>query len=180
MNLDREMSLIEAVLFLESDPVEAKAIASISKLSRDVVLQCISELQNRYQRPESGIEITEIGGGFLLAPKPELWRSLQNRYGKRNENLLSRAALETLSIIAYSQPITRSEIETIRGVSADGMVRLLQQKDLIRTVGKKESPGRPLQYGTTREFLKLFRLSSIADLPRLDEVNQERFALDEQ
>jgi segregation and condensation protein B len=100
---------------------------------------------------------------------------LRERYGRRYESRLSRAAMETLSIIAYSQPITRQEIESIRGVSADAMIKLLAARDMIREVGRKEAPGRPVQYGTTKEFLKLFRLASIADLPKMDELDQERF-----
>lgn len=88
--------------------------------------------------------------------------------------------METLSIIAYSQPITRGEIENLRGVNADGMMRLLLSRDLVREVGRKDAPGRPVQYGTTREFLRLFRLSSISDLPRLDEADQKKFARDEE
>jgi segregation and condensation protein B len=85
--------------------------------------------------------------------------------------------METLSIIAYSQPITRGEIESIRGVSSDSMIRTLSERDLITEVGKKDAPGRPTQYGTTRTFLRTFGLSTIAELPRLDEVDQARFEL---
>ncbi len=96
---------------------------------------------------------------------------------KKRENRLSRAAMETLSIVAYSQPITRSEIESLRGVSADNMIRQLLERGLIHEVGRKQAPGRPVQYGTTREFLEHFGLESIADLPKLDEIEQERFNL---
>ena len=96
---------------------------------------------------------------------------------EKNEARLSKAAMETLSIIAYSQPITRSEIEAIRGVSADNMIRLLVERNFIREVGKKDIPGKPVQFGTTKEFLKFFRLNSIADLPKLDETESERFEL---
>ena len=85
--------------------------------------------------------------------------------------------METLSIIAYSQPITKGEIEAIRGVSADNMIRLLIERSLVKEVGKKDIPGKPIQYGTTKEFLKFFRLNSIADLPKLDETESERFEL---
>ena len=178
MSLEPEMALVEAILFLETEPIDAKTIASISDLSREVVLQVISYLQQKYESADSGLEIVDIADGFLLSPKVSLWPHLKRRYGKRNETNLSRAALETLSIIAYSQPITRSEIESIRGVTADGMIRLLMSKRLIRVVGKQDSPGKPTQYGTTREFLQSFRLSSIAELPKLDEIDQERFELD--
>ena len=106
-----------------------------------------------------------------------MWGFLKDRYGKKNEGRLSRAAMETLSIIAYSQPVTRAEIEAIRGVSADNMIRLLIEKDLIKEVGKKDVPGKPAMFGTTKEFLKIFRLNSIADLPKLDETERERFEL---
>jgi segregation and condensation protein B len=85
--------------------------------------------------------------------------------------------METLSIIAYSQPITRAEIEAIRGVSADNMIRLLAERNLIKEVGKKDAPGKPVQFGTTKEFLKFFRLNSISDLPKLEETESERFEL---
>ena len=105
------------------------------------------------------------------------WNFLKEKYGKKNEGKLSKSAMETLSIIAYSQPITRAEIEAIRGVSADNMVRLLMERNLIRETGKKDVPGKPIQYGTTKDFLKFFRLNSIADLPKLDETESERFEL---
>ena len=116
------------------------------------------------------------GEAGFSRPRPSFWESLKDRYGKKNENRLSRAAIETLSIVAYSQPITRAEVEAIRGVSADGMIRFLLEKALVKEVGKKEAPGRPVQYGTTKEFLKYFRLGSIADLPRLDELERNRFS----
>ena len=102
---------------------------------------------------------------------------LKEVYGSKREGKLSKSAMETLAIIAYSQPITRAEIEQIRGVGVDNMIRLLIERNLIREVGKKEAPGRPVLFGTTKEFLKLFRLNSISELPKLDEDEQERFEL---
>lgn len=178
MTLDYETALIEAVLFLESEPIDVAALARVCDLSQDVVLACIAELQRRFEETRGGLAIDEIAGGFLLIPRADLWERLKARYGKKNETNLSKAALETLSVIAYSQPVTRAEIENIRGVSPDGMIRLLLSRGFIKVVGKKDVPGRPSQYGTTADFLKAFRLSSIADLPRLDELNEERFELD--
>lgn len=177
MKLDRETAIIEAILFLEGDPVETKQLVKFSNLSQEVVEHSLDQLRQRYAGEDSGLELVEVGGGWQLVPKAELWEFLKERYGKRNDSKLSRAALETLSIIAYSQPITRSEIENIRGVSADGMIKLLQSRQLVKPVGKKDVPGKPVQYGTTREFLKLFRLKSISDLPRLDDLNKDRFEL---
>ncbi|MBN1696093.1 MAG: SMC-Scp complex subunit ScpB [Spirochaetales bacterium] len=179
MEFKAEAKLVEAIMFLESEPLDINTLSRITKLSRDIVLKSLLILKEEYNRDHHGLEVIEIGGGFSFSPKKELWPSLKDRYGKQNENKLSRAALETLSIIAYSQPITRGEIEGIRGVAADGMIKLLLSKSLIRELGKKDVPGRPIQYGTTKEFLKLFRLKSISDLPKLDEVDSEKFETDE-
>lgn len=179
--LEKETSLVEAILYLEADPIEEGVISRISGLSRDVVTAALENLAARYSRSDSGLELTHIGGGVMISPKKEYWENLKERYGKRNEARISRAAIETLTIIAYSQPITKSEIEAIRGVtSADSMIHILAERDLIREVGKKDIPGKPIQYGTTKEFLKLFRLDSIADLPKMDERDADRFELEGQ
>jgi segregation and condensation protein B len=175
MSLEQSAALVEAVLFLENEPVDTTALGRITGLNRRQVLEAIEELRRRYAGEAHGLEIVELGGGYTFTVKQQLWDMLKPRYGKRSEGKFSRAALETLSIIAYSQPVTRQEIESIRGVSADGMIKLLSSKNLIREVGKKQVPGRPVQYGTTKEFLKTFRLASIADLPKLDELDAEKF-----
>lgn len=179
MRLETEAALIEAILYLEIEPIDLRSLQRISRLSREVVLAALAQIQETFDGPHHGLQLTEIADGYLLSPKPGLTGALKERYGKRNESHLSRAAMETLSIIAYSQPITRAEIESLRGVGADGMVRLLLQRELVREVGRKDAPGRPVQYGTTREFLKVFRLGSIADLPKLDEADEKRFAREE-
>ncbi len=176
VRLEKEAALLETVLFLEAEPLDELALARITGLSREVVERALEILVEDYSAPSRGLEPLRSGGGWILAPKAELWESLKERYGRKNESRLSRAALETLSIVAYSQPITRAEIEAIRGVSADGMMRFLLEKELVKEVGKKEAPGRPVQYGTTKEFLKYFRLGSIADLPKLDELERERYS----
>ena len=177
LDLVKETALVEAILFLEGEPLDEAALSRISGLSRDVIEKALINLEARYNAEESGLELSRIGGGCTISPKKDYWDSLKEKYGKRNENRLSRAAMETLSIVAYSQPITRSEVEAIRGVQADNMIRLLMEKNLIREMGKKDVPGKPTLYGTTREFLKVFRLGSIADLPKLDESEAERFEL---
>jgi segregation and condensation protein B len=175
--MEKETALIEAILYLESEPVEEAALARISGFNKEIVNQALEYLAERYAQAGSGVELIRISGGIIISPKREYWDNLKARYGRKNESRLSRAAMETLTIIAYSQPITRSEVESIRGVSADTMIRLLMEKDLIKEVGKKDVPGKPVQYGTTKEFLKQFRLNSIADLPKLDESEQDRFEL---
>lgn len=180
MNLTTESALLEAILYLEAEPVDMRSLCRISGLPREVVLDALAALRDRFAAPEHGLELSEIADGYTLSPKPDLAPALRERYGKKNDARLSRAAMETLSIVAYSQPITRAEIENLRGVNADGMMRLLLSRELVKEVGRKDAPGRPVQYGTTREFLKLFRLSSISELPRLDEADRKRFARDEE
>ena len=176
--MSKETALIEAVLYMESDPIDVATLARITGLATNAVDICVNDLCQRYMQEDSGVEIVRLGGGFMLAPKKEYWEALKERYGKKSEAKLSRAAMETLAIVAYSQPITRSEIEAIRGVSADTMIRLLLERGLIKEAGKKDIPGHPVQYGTTKEFLHLFRINSIADLPKLDESEAERFELE--
>jgi segregation and condensation protein B len=177
MEMDKETSLIEAILYLESDPLDINTLCRISALEDTIVLSAIENLEARYKKEDSGVEILKIGGGFMLAPKKEHWEALKDHYAKKSEAKLSRAAMETLSIIAYKQPVTRAEIEAIRGVQADNMIRLLQERGLIHEAGKKDIPGKPVQFGTTPEFLQFFHLNSIADLPKLDESEADRFEL---
>ena len=175
MELNKEGALIEAVLLLESDPVELRKLSTITGLSPEDTEAAIANLRTVLEEDRHGLEIVEIGGGYAFAPRKDLWEQLRERYGKSAENRLSKAALETLAIVAYSQPITRAEVESIRGVSADGMIKLLLSRNFIREVGKKDTVGKPVQYGTTREFLKAFRLNTISDLPKLDGLERERF-----
>ena len=177
IQLEKETGLIEAILFLESEPQSEQNLARISEFSEDVVKLVLEKLKEKYAAEDSGIELVQIGGGWSLTPKKDLWNYLKERYGKKNEGKLSRAAMETLAIIAYSQPITRAEIEALRGVSADNMIRILVERNLIKEVGRKDIPGKPIQFGTTKDFLQLFQLNSIADLPKLDETESERFEL---
>jgi segregation and condensation protein B len=175
MEMSKDAALVEAVLLLESDPVELRKLSGITGLSPEAAQEAIAQLRAVLEGDGHGLEVVEIGGGFAFAPRKDLWDQLRERYGKSAENRLSKAALETISIVAYSQPITRAEVESIRGVSADGMIKLLLSRNFIREVGKKDAPGRPVQYGTTREFLKAFRLNTISDLPKLDGLERERF-----
>ena len=177
MDFKKEAALVETVLFLESEPLSVKMISNKTQFSEEVVEQCLEVLKERYESEGSGIELAMITGGWCLTPKKECWDVLKEQYGSKREGRLSKSAMETLAIIAYSQPITRAEIEQIRGVGVDNMIRILIDRNLIKEVGKKEAPGRPVLFGTTKEFLKLFRLNTIAELPKLDEAEEERFEL---
>ncbi len=175
MKFQTEAALIEAILFLETEPILPAKLSRISKLSRDVVFAVLEQLKMAYQQDERGIELLSIGDTYQLIPKQLLWEQLRERYGKKGNTKLSKAAMETLSIIAYSQPITKTEIENIRGVSSDSMVKLLISRKFIQEIGRKDAIGRPIQYGTTNEFLRYFHLTSIAELPKLDEIDYSRF-----
>ena len=178
-SLDQDAALIGAILFLENDPADEKRIASISGLPIERVNSALGRLCAEYENPVHGFKPVLGAGGWMFSPKLELWEQLKESYGKKNESRLSKAAMETLAIVAYSQPVTRAEIEAIRGVSADGMMRYLLAKNLVKELGKKDSPGKPMQYGTTQEFLKFFKISTIADLPKLDEIERDRFRTEE-
>jgi len=175
MDFNTEAKIIETVLFMESELIDINILSRITKLQKEIIIEALKCIKDEYDKPSHGIELIEISNGYGFAPKKELWDILKARYGKKNDNRLSRAALETLSIIAYSQPITKGEIESIRGVSADSMMKLLISRDLIKEVGKKDIPGKPVQYGTTKNFLKIFRLKSIAELPKLDDIDSKKF-----
>ncbi len=174
-----EAALVEAILFLETEPVEVEKLIRLSQLNKEVVLESLNFLREKYESQTSGIELAQTSTGFYLVPKPELAESLKEHYGKKPDDKLSKAALETLSIIAYAQPITKSEVESIRGVSCAAVLKQLQDKEVIEEVGRKETVGRPVQFGTTKKFLQLFRLNSIADLPRLEGAERDRFELKE-
>jgi segregation and condensation protein B len=177
-NIEKETALVEAILFMEGDPLDEGAIAHICGLSKEAVTGALDNISERYANADCAMELTRVGGGIKISVKREYWDNLKERYGRKNEGKISRAAMETLAIVAYSQPITRAEIEKIRGVSADNMIRLLLEKGFIREVGKKDIPGRPVLYGTTKEFLKQFRLNSISELPKLGESDIEKFELE--
>lgn len=171
------IALIEAALFLESNPITIDEISKKLDISVVTISETLEKLKEKYNSEDSGLSLYELKDSFLLTPSKECWEELKGVYGKKYDEKLSKAALETLSIIAYSQPVTKAEIDILRGVSADGMVRLLQKRNLIKIVGKKDIPGKPPLFGTTKEFLQLFKLSSISDLPKLKEEDKEKFEL---
>ena len=177
MNIEKSKSIIEAILFACGREVETKELMTALELSQDELFTIIDSMKQDYENENRGIEIIKVGNSFQLTTKKDYYEYIYPIFDKRSKPNLTNAALETLAIIAYNPKITRAEIESIRGVGVDNMVRLLLDRNLIKEVGKKEAPGRPTLFGTTKEFLKLFRLNSIAELPKLDEDEQERFEL---
>jgi len=163
-------ALVEALLFVSEHPVPAKELASfIADASEDQVREAISGLANRYAMAASGLQVEEVAGGYRLSTRPELGEAVKEFFRIKNRQKLSRAALETCAIIAYKQPITNPEIQEIRGVSADGVLRTLLERRLIRIAGRKDTVGKPLLYGTTRLFLEHFGLANLDELPPVEE-----------
>lgn len=154
---------LEAVLFAAPVPLSVSRLAEILKIDREQVRQALSELQADYG-PDRGIHLVEVAGGFQLRTRPEHAAQVSMLSLPRPAGL-SRPALETLAIIAYRQPVTRAEIEAIRGVKADSVLETLLSRRLIREAGRREGPGRPVLFCTTREFLLYFGLKDLKELP---------------
>ncbi|EKP93870.1 SMC-Scp complex subunit ScpB [Thermaerobacter subterraneus] len=155
---------VEALLFVAGEPLPASRMARILGVSEAVVREALEELAQACRAPGRGIELVEVAGGWQLVTRPEYSRAVEELLQPRRQ-ALSRAALETLAIIAYRQPVTRAEIEAIRGVQSDAGLRALLERGLVREVGRKEAPGRPILYGTTPLFLQQFGLRDLSELP---------------
>ncbi len=163
-------NIIESLLFVSDSPLDLKAIRKVipEADSRDI-RQALQDLMETHNFREGGFWLCEVAGGFQFRTRPE-YKEYVKRLVQPSPVRLSKAALETLAIIAYHQPIIRSDIEHIRGVDSGAIVRSLLERKLIRILGKKEIPGRPLIYGTTKRFLEVFNLRSLSDMPSLKEI----------
>lgn len=155
---------IEALLFASGQPLPAEKIAAILNIHIDHVHALIAEMSEAMKPEERGLVIVEVGEGYQLCTKPILV-DIVNKLAEVQDSKLSTAALETLAIVAFKQPVTKQEIEGIRGVKADRVITTLLERLLIKEIGRKEAIGRPILYGTTNEFLQCFGLRSLEDLP---------------
>nr|CAA9219285.1 Segregation and condensation protein B [uncultured Armatimonadetes bacterium] len=163
---DSLSQIIECLLFVSGEPVSVKDLARTTETDADAVYAAIRTLRDRYVH--SGLQIVEIAGGFQLATRPE-YAPAVGRLLAPHANRLSRPSLETVTIVAYRQPCTQADIEAVRGVSSDGVLKTLIERGLLKEAGRKPSPGRPILYATTDDFLHYFGLASLSDLPPLDE-----------
>ena len=162
--------VLESLFFVSDSPIRVEALVEIlPESNKEAILEGIRQIQAEYGDPSKGIELTEIAGGYQFRTKPG-WAEWVNRLKKAKAVKLSQAALETLAIVAYRQPVIRPAIEEIRGVDTGSVLHTLLEKGLIKIMGRKDLPGRPIVYGTTRVFLELFSLNSVSDLPRLQEI----------
>ena len=161
-------SAIEAMLFVSGEPLPARELISNLEVDNKLVLEIINEMIEEYKKEDRGIRLIEINGGYQLVTKEENSDYIQKLLKKNRKHSLSQASIESLAIVAYKQPITRVDIDEIRGVKSESALQRLLERDLIKDVGRLEVPGRPILYGTTDEFLRQFGLQSLNELPSLD------------
>ena len=162
-----ETAALEALLFVAKNPLTLELLGEILELDLVEIEELLSKLRARYAVDFCGLTLLEINGGYKLGTKPEVARYIEMLY-KQPAQALSNAALEVLSIIAYKQPVTRGEIDFIRGVQSDRALTTLVEKGLVKDVGRKDGPGRPILYATTEQFLLHFGLRSLDDMPNLE------------
>lgn len=165
--LDEKKAALEAILFATGREVKINELMIALELGQDDVIGLINNLKNKLSSPDSGIELIKVEDGYQLITKKEYYNYIFPIFDKRNKPNLSQSALETLSIIAYNPRITRAEIEAIRGVNSDGTIYKLSEYNLIEQAGKIDAPGKPMSYKTTKEFLRMFGMSSLDELPEL-------------
>ncbi len=162
--------IVECLLFLSDTPLSLKKLVEILDSTRpEDIREAIEVIKKEYDGPDKGMRVKEVAGGYQFRSRSD-FKEYVKRLRKAQVSRLSKPALETLSIVAYKQPVMRSEIERLRGVDCGGVLRYLLEKEMIRIVGRKNVPGRPLIYGTTPYFLEMFDLKDLSDLPSLEEL----------
>ena len=169
------MAVVEAVLFAMGDSVELSSLSHVLEKPEEEIREVIAKMNQRYKKADRGIYIAELEDAVQLCTKPGLYEYLIKVAKAPQKYALTDALLETLSIIAYKQPVTRLEVEKIRGVSCDHAVNRLLEFDLVQELGRLDAPGRPLLFGTTEEFLRTFGVKSLGDLPVLNQDQVEDF-----
>lgn len=182
MEIDKIKSIIEAILFSAGRIVETKELMAILELSNEDIDSIMQNMKSKYEEQNRGIEIIKVENGYQMCSRKEYYDYIYPIFDNRAKPSLSAAALETLSIIAYNPKITRAEIEQIRGVNSDGTIYKLLEYNLIEEVGRLDAPGRPTIYSTTKDFLKMFGMSSIEELPELPKYKideNEQIVIDE-
>ena len=159
---------IEGILFAAGEPVRASKLAAVLEIDLDEVCEAVKQLKYQYDTELRGVQIIEIDDGYQICSRPEYYAYIQEILGEQRRQALSNAAMEALAIIAYKQPITRGQVEYIRGVNSDGAVNRLVERGLIEECGRLDAPGRPILYKTTQNFLRCFGLKTPKDLPEVD------------
>lgn len=174
MELEKQKAIVEAILFSAGRVIKINELMAILEVTSDEVISIINDMQADYAKNDRGIEIIKVEDGYQLATKKEMYEYLYPIFDKRSKPNLSQASMETLAIIAYNPKITRAQIEAIRGVGSDGTIYKLLEFGLIEEAGRLDAPGRPTMYKVTNQFMKMFGISSLDELPELP-----RYKLDE-
>ena len=165
--------ILEALLFVTAEPIPVtRFLALLGAVTKQEVDQALASLSHDYEQEGRGLQLAEVAGGYRIVTKAEFAPWLKRLEKVKAPSKLSRSALESLAIIAYKQPIVRAEVEQIRGVETSGVIRTLLERKLVRIVGRKEEPGRPIMYGTTKVFLEHFGLRDLSQLPPLREFKE--------
>lgn len=175
MEKDRQKAVIEAVLFTMGDAVEISRLADLVEENKKDTEKLLEEMAAEYETGARGIRLTRLDDAVQLCTKPEYYEALIQIAKAPRKMTLTDSVLETLSIIAYKQPVTRLEIERVRGVSCDHAINKLLEYDLITELGRLDAPGRPLLFGTTEQFLRCFGVGSLTELPQLNPIQVEEF-----
>lgn len=170
--------ILEAFLFVSSSPVQVSQIKTLLNANEKAIEGAFEELKAKYSGGDTALRVIKVAEGYRLSTSPELAPYVK-KFFKDQRPRLSRASLETLSVVAYRQPVTRIDVESIRGVNVEGPLGTLLERGLIRIAGRKDAPGRPILYGTTRLFLEHFGLDTLKDLPLLNEFKEEDLTEDE-
>ena len=172
MEREEVKSILESLLFVADGPLTVQRFAEVlDGVDKETIQTLLRELQTDLEAPSRGLRLVEVAGGYQLRTEKNNADWVKKFLGGRPARM-GRATLETLAIIAYRQPITKAEIESIRGVDVDGVITTLLERNLIRAVARKDVPGRPFLYGTTAEFLQLFNLKDLTELPTLKETDE--------
>lgn len=165
--------IIEALIFASDVPLPSRKIKDILEgIGEREIKKSITRISEKYKETKSPLDMVEVAGGYQIVTRSVYSSWIRKLYISRTRNRLTQRALETLAIIAYKQPITKTEVESIRGVNSDTVVRTLIERKLITVTGREKAPGNPLVYGTTRYFLEYFGLNDISDLPKLREIDE--------
>ncbi len=165
MELKEIRAVIEALLFVSGEPLSVRDVSNVLEIDENTVKKIMNQMIDIFNDEKRGIVIIEVNGSYQFSTRPDLFSYIEKHVKPNTKQGLSQAALEALAVVAYKQPVTRSEIESIRGVKCDTCIAKLVEKDLIIESGRAEGPGRPILYSTTNNFLRLFGLKSISELP---------------
>jgi len=172
----QKRSILEILLFLSGEPVTLSALKEVTELPESEIKMLMEELIVQYREQNGGLLIAEVAQGYQMVTNPEYTVWAKKFKSSQLASRLTVPALETLAIIAYKQPIIKAEVEQIRGVNSDSAIRTLLDRRLIKVLGRKEAPGRPFLYGTTREFLQYFGLKDLTELPTLKDLTKDEAA----